>query len=242
MTRREFVTPTVARPVKIVVLADIQTDRVGDYEREVFRRVAEEQPDLLLFAGDYVQVPLAQRSELWADLRPLIRELVDHGLAPDGRAFAVQGNVDGHDWQQMFDGLGVQTVNVRESIGLDLLGISLTCLGWTDRYGPIWRSPARGPTASTSSWAIRRTIALGQIDADLLVAGHTHGGQVRLPWIGPLITHSRAARLGVRPDRTARRRHAAGLPRHRHGARPRPTTPLPLPPGVDGRSSSAAVT
>ena len=33
--------------------------------------------------------------------------------------------------------------------------------------------------------------ALGEIPADLLVAGHTHGGQVRLPWIGPMITHSR---------------------------------------------------
>jgi uncharacterized protein len=33
--------------------------------------------------------------------------------------------------------------------------------------------------------------ALGTIEADLLVAGHTHGGQVRLPWIGPISTHSR---------------------------------------------------
>ena len=148
--------------MKIVVLADIQTDRVGDYEREVFRRVAEEQPDLLLFSGDYVQVPLAQRSELWADLRPLIRELVDHGLAPNGRAFAVQGNVDGHDWQQMFDGLGVETVNARESIELDPLGVSLTCLGWTDSVQTDLRSPARGPTASTSSWAIRRTSPWGR--------------------------------------------------------------------------------
>jgi hypothetical protein len=36
--------------------------------------------------------------------------------------------------------------------------------------------------------------ALGRVDADLLVAGHTHGGQVRLPWIGPLMTLSAVPR------------------------------------------------
>jgi hypothetical protein len=29
---------------------------------------------------------------------------------------------------------------------------------------------------------------MGHIEADLLLAGHTHGGQVRLPWIGTLTT------------------------------------------------------
>jgi predicted MPP superfamily phosphohydrolase len=32
------------------------------------------------------------------------------------------------------------------------------------------------------------------VEADLLIAGHTHGGQVRLPGIGPLITLSRVRR------------------------------------------------
>jgi hypothetical protein len=32
--------------------------------------------------------------------------------------------------------------------------------------------------------------ALRDGDADLLVAGHTHGGQVRVPFFGPIITHS----------------------------------------------------
>jgi len=32
--------------------------------------------------------------------------------------------------------------------------------------------------------------ALGDVSADLLVAGHTHGGQVRIPGFGPLLTLS----------------------------------------------------
>ena len=37
------------------MLADLQTDKFGDYERGVLRRVMEEKPDLILLAGDYIQ-------------------------------------------------------------------------------------------------------------------------------------------------------------------------------------------
>jgi len=36
--------------------------------------------------------------------------------------------------------------------------------------------------------------ALGDVRANLLLAGHTHGGQVQLPFIGPLLTVSRVPR------------------------------------------------
>jgi hypothetical protein len=191
VTHRQFVSDKIGRPVKIVVVADIQTDGVGDCEREVFRRVAEEKPDLLLFAGDYVQVPWADRSGLWAGLRPLIREVVESGMAPGGRAFAVRGNVDWHDWDQMFDGLGVQTISASESIGLDSLPLSLTCLSWIDSTQTALKVARPRPDRFHVVMGHSPNFAVGQIDADLLVAGHTHGGQVRLPWIGALITHAR---------------------------------------------------
>ena len=40
----------------------------------------------------------------------------------------------------------------------------------------------------------RPDYAMGDVPADVLIAGHTHGGQVRLPGIGPLLTFSRVPR------------------------------------------------
>ena len=36
--------------------------------------------------------------------------------------------------------------------------------------------------------------SLGQVEAELLIAGHTHGGQVQLPFLGPLFTLSQVPR------------------------------------------------
>ena len=42
----------VGKPLRIALVADIQTDRVGAYERGAFRRIRDERPDVVLFAGD----------------------------------------------------------------------------------------------------------------------------------------------------------------------------------------------
>src|SRR5258706_4049373 len=56
ISRVHLTSPRLRRPLNIVVLADIQTDRVGDYERAALSAAVREKPDILLFAGDYVQV------------------------------------------------------------------------------------------------------------------------------------------------------------------------------------------
>ena len=178
--------PKIHQPLRIVVVADLQTDRIGAYERGVLRQVLEQKPDLILLAGDYIQTSWEDRAILQSQLNRVLREL--DFTAPRG-VFAVQGNVDCPGWQEIFDGLGVTTVSANESF--DLGELRLTCLGLFESLGGGGRIVNPRPDQFHLVLGHAPDYALGQVDAELLVAGHTHGGQVRLPWIGPVITHSR---------------------------------------------------
>ena len=43
-------------PVRIVLITDLQTDQMGDYETHVLEEVVAAKPELILFAGDYIQL------------------------------------------------------------------------------------------------------------------------------------------------------------------------------------------
>jgi uncharacterized protein len=63
----EIASPKIHRPLRIVVVADFQTNAIGPYEVGVLRRALEEKPDIILLAGDYLQVPDNDASPLiWA--------------------------------------------------------------------------------------------------------------------------------------------------------------------------------
>ena len=186
VTHREIVTPRVTQPVRIVVIADLQTDRIGPYERSVLDRALDEQPDLLLFAGDYLDgLDGASLSAAQADLKRLLTE-----VQPDGKlaAFAVKGNVDSAGWAEVFDNTPVRTVHHGESFTLGQ--VVLTCLALEQSYdtGLVVNRPREAEQRFHLVLGHVPNFALGEIDAELLLAGHTHGGQVRLPMIGPLIT------------------------------------------------------
>jgi uncharacterized protein len=86
----------------------------------------------------------------------------------------------------------VDLTNARSSVSLDglaveLLGLDDAHIGWHDLRIAPRRAPERfGVAVMHSPDSAPEAAALGY---DLLVAGHTHGGQVRLPLVGALVTN-----------------------------------------------------
>lgn len=195
VTHVRIATTKISRPVRIVILADLQTDEIGPYERDVFRRALGEQPDLIFLAGDHLQTADSACQGLRAELNAFLREI--RFSAPDG-VFAVRGNVDPDDWAEMFDGLPIVTVDARRSF--DVGQLQLTCLTVRESFNRWLEIPRGDPKRFHLVLGHAPSFAMGRIEADLLIAGHTHGGQVCLPLLGPLVTPSRLPR-----------RHSAGL-------------------------------
>jgi hypothetical protein len=191
VSRVRVATDKLSRPLKIALLADLQTDTIGNYERAVIETVLAERPDLILLAGDYIQEHNDRR---YGQLRDELQMLLAGSdfSAPLG-CYAVRGNVDRADWTQAF--LGTSVVAVSETGSFDLENLTITCLSLLDSFSVTVRVP------STDRFHIVvghcPNFALGDVDADLLLAGHCHGGQVRLPGFGPLVTHSRVPRSWV---------------------------------------------
>jgi predicted MPP superfamily phosphohydrolase len=194
--------------IRIAQLSDIQADRVGPYEERALRTAADLRADLVVLTGDYVQprFDYAQprldttRRRTTADLNRLLRQVrFDARLG----VFAVRGDVD-LDWPSVFDGTEVTTLTGEIASRPLPGGASLSLIGVTPRM-----SHGRDPSALLAlvgrapSDAVRIVIGhgpdfvsdlAGKVPIDLALAGHTHGGQVVLPWLGAPVTKSRLPR------------------------------------------------
>ena len=85
---------------------------------------------------------------------------------------------------------------------LDLGPVALTGLSIGDAFATDPDIPETSEETFHIVMGHSPNFSLGTQEGDLLIAGHTHGGQVQLPLIGPLMTLSRVPRRwasGVTP-------------------------------------------
>jgi predicted MPP superfamily phosphohydrolase len=180
----------ITEPVRVVVVADIQTDRAGAYEESVIRTALGQNPDLLLFAGDYIQLPWNSDS-YGKEITRLNVILKAFDLELPLGAYAVAGNVDKAGmWIRVFEDLPAVVIDDTQSI--DLGTMVLTGLGLGDSYNTHMLVSQRDKFHIVLGHS--PNFSLGDVEADLLVAGHTHGGQVQLLFAGPLLTLSAVPR------------------------------------------------
>jgi predicted MPP superfamily phosphohydrolase len=183
--------------LRIVHLSDIQTHEIGPYQERVIAAALAQKPDLIVLTGDYIQ-PLVggDRDRPTADFQALLRRT---GFTAPLGAFAVRGDVD-PEWPRMFDGTQVTALTGRiarlplpDGRFVSLVGLTSGMSRGNER-GDMERLVARAPAGDVRIVIGHQPDYVIPLSAstrvDLALAGHTHGGQVALPFFGPPYTSS----------------------------------------------------
>ncbi len=174
------------RPLRIAQLTDTHVERITRRETEMLALLEAYQPDLIVLTGDYVNADYTHDPVAWQETREVFSQL----HAPYG-VYAVIGNVDqwdDHLIPSVFDGLPI-TLLEDEVTRLEFPGGELYLLGITTIHLEHDRAVLQDLMAGIPENAYTLLLyhkpdlfdeAVAQ-GIDIFLAGHTHGGQVRLP-------------------------------------------------------------
>ncbi len=177
-------TDRLTQPLRIVFIADLQTDQFGPYEKQALKLAKAQNADLILFGGDYLQNYIGGTKTGRNDLARLLQTA---GLQAPLGVFAAQGNHERNNpgWERPFEFAGIDASQETRSFVLDQ--IRLTLLSCADS-----RSTDDKTLYSGAEFHIMLghdpSYMGGPTGADLHLAGHTHGGQVCIPGFGPIFT------------------------------------------------------
>ena len=186
----------VGQPVRIVHISDLHVERLTRRERALSAVVDELGPDLIVLTGDFLSTSYNDDPRSFADLEEVLGQL----SAPGG-IYAVWGTaeVDLPDLlRPLLEKLGIIVLEDR-AVALKIHGHSLWLMGLTcsrDLAGDGARLHGllEESLPGAASILLYHTPDLmpqaASLGVDLYLAGHTHGGQWRVPGFGALLTSS----------------------------------------------------
>jgi hypothetical protein len=184
------------RPVRAVHFTDLHFKRRAAIRERALERIEDVfRPELILYTGDTIGAPHRWEEVLaWAP-----------ALSFTAPAFAVPGNWD-ERWTEGREGFlafceaAGMTPLINRNARLELNGRTFRIVGLDD-----WREGTPDPESAFDGAEDNEEGIVLIHNPDgvssildrpwrLALSGHTHGGQVRLPGIGPLATSTRAGR------------------------------------------------
>jgi uncharacterized protein len=181
------------RSLRILQISDLHVERITQREQDVLARVEGLQPDIIVLTGDYVNSSYMNDPLTLQETRQILSQL----HAPFG-VYAVNGNIDKPAiMSTLFDGLTNIRVLDNEILPLHLPGGTIYLIGVTmgRSSGPdeqeLHTLLTSLPPDVYSILLYHTSELIGTASSknvDLYLSGHTHGGQVRLPFYGALFT------------------------------------------------------
>ena len=185
-----------APPLRLLHLSDLHIERLTRREKKLLEWLDELHPDVIVYTGDLLNYSYLDDELARAECVSLLNQL----QAPLG-VYAIPGTplIDRPD---ILEAIYQQTPHIRllRNETIELEGYpQLQIIGLTCTHDPQLDSPKLDQARAASSpdkftlllyhgpdlmpQAVRARI-------DLYLCGHTHGGQVRLPFYGALVTSS----------------------------------------------------
>jgi predicted MPP superfamily phosphohydrolase len=184
-----------APPVRVVHLTDTHIERNSFREATIIQKVNALRPDIVVLTGDYLNLSRLSDPTSAAHFRQFVAQL----QAPYG-IYAVRGSVEPslESMAWLVEGTDVVWLE-QETVTVDVRGQPVTLVGvaCSHRQG---RDAARLDRAMKGVPPNAFTLLLyhspdliyeaAERQVDLYLGGHTHGGQIRLPFYGAIATGS----------------------------------------------------
>lgn len=191
VTRHEIFIDGLSEPVDGYRIAFLTDTHVAsfvrpDFYREIIAQVRKFDPNLVLLGGDFVT---------WHRHIPLMAEVLLSDLRARDGVFAVLGNHDywagANDVQSAMEARGVRFLtNASARLPLQIVGIDEVYRGTPDVDRAFAGIDPNQPCIGLSHHPDIIDL-LGSRRLDLLVCGHTHGGQIRFPFFGAVVVPSK---------------------------------------------------
>jgi predicted MPP superfamily phosphohydrolase len=188
-----------AGPIRVVYVADPHVARIGVREETVIRRVKELAPDLIVFNGDFLDLSYLQDPAAADEFRRFAAEL----HAPYG-LYGVRGTVEGSpaSMARVVEGTDIVWLE-GEAVTVEVRGQRITLVGVPcshDRRAdaPQLLHAMEGVADDDFTLLLYHSPDLiyeaAELGIDLELGGHTHGGQIRVPFYGAIVTLSEYGR------------------------------------------------
>ncbi|MEM7034190.1 MAG: metallophosphoesterase [Chloroflexota bacterium] len=200
LTQLQIQTSTLksdAPPIRMLHLSDLHLERLTKRENHVLDLIAQAKPDLIVITGDYLNLSYNRDPEAIDQVRAFLPKI----KAPFG-VYATLGSPPVDVWDVApfhFKDTDIRLLR-NETVDLDLgQGRQLTLIGMDCTHDMTYDVYQLEKQFETPLPQVPRVLLYHspelmpdacKKDIDLFLCGHTHGGQVRLPFYGAILTSS----------------------------------------------------
>ena len=183
---------------RVVLASDLHLNNDSIFTNQIRERLQELDADVLMLAGDF--------KDLFANEKMAAGQLLQlmPAIQRFERVYAVAGNMDTLKMMREVETLGIRVLrNEREVLKrgdatLGIAGVSYpySQAGFTRILQHFQDAHGRSLPDCQILLSHSPDVMLWEESrqADLVLAGHTHGGQIRVPFIGSIVTRTRLGR------------------------------------------------